>query len=156
MSFTITQSKSLNTNEIYKILFKDEFAKKDFKKVVPFDCLPNHPDYPSSFVVNTDPRGQKGEHWLALYYDEKGVCTFFDSFGNNPNYFGLDKYIQRTSTKYEYNNMQIQSLFSNTCGYYCIYFILLKSRGYNLIDIQNLFSKTNFNMNDYLITKIYK
>ena len=29
MSFLITQSKSLNSDEIYKILYKDEFAKKD-------------------------------------------------------------------------------------------------------------------------------
>ena len=156
MSFSITQSKSLSTDEIYKILKNDEFANENFKKVVPFDCLPSRPDYPSSFVVNTDPKGQKGEHWLAIYYDKSGECTFFDSFGNGPNFFGLEKYINRTSTKCDFNKMQIQSIFSNTCGYYCIYFLLLKSRGFSLKQIQNLFSKTNFNMNDYLISNIYK
>ena len=136
MSFSITQSKSLYTDEIYKILRKDEYANSDFKKVVPFDCLPNRPDYPSSFVVNTDPKNKKGEHWLALYYDKGGMCTFFDSFGNSPTFFGLDKYIERTSTRFEFNNKQIQSALSNTCGYYCIYVILLKSRGFNLNEIQ--------------------
>jgi len=156
MSFSITPCKSLSTSDIYKLLSKDEYAKKDFKNVLPYDCLPPRPQYPSSYVINTDPAGEKGEHWLALYYDKNGECTFFDSFGKSPEYFGLDKYIKRTSTRFEYNNRQIQSLFSTACGYYCIYFILLKSRNFCLNDIQNLFSRNNFNMNDYLITNIYE
>ena len=62
---------------------KDEYAKKDFKNVLPYDCLPPRPQYPSSYVIYTDPAGEKGEHWLALYYDKNGECTFFDSFGKN-------------------------------------------------------------------------
>ena len=81
MSFSITPCKSLSTSDIYKLLSKDEYAKKDFKSVLPYDCLPPRPQYPSSYGIYTDSAGEKGEHWLALYYDKNGECTFFDSFG---------------------------------------------------------------------------
>ena len=41
-----------------------------------------YPEYPSSFIVNTDTSGEPGTHWL--YYDINGNCTFFDSFGQHP------------------------------------------------------------------------
>lgn len=104
---------------------------------------------------NTDPLGKEGQHWLAFYYDINGKCTFFDSFGHSPAFFGLEAYIEKTSTKWEYNTQQLQSIFSSTCGYYCIYFILLKSRNFKMCDILNLFNKTNFNINDYIVSKIF-
>ena len=79
MSFLIKPCKSLSTSDIYKLLSKDEYAKKDFKNVLPYDCLSPRPQY----------------------------------------------------------SRQIQSLFSTACGYYSIYFILLKSRNFCLNDIQN-------------------
>jgi hypothetical protein len=52
--------------------------------------------------------------------------------------------------------MQIQDIDSNACGYFCIYFILLKSRGFSLEHISRLFSESNFILNDYLISHILK
>jgi hypothetical protein len=155
MSFLITQFKSLSTQEIFKELKKDVYCKEIFKAVLPYDCLPKAPSYPSAYVVNTDPLGKEGQHWLAFYYDISGKCTFFDSFGHSPAFFGLEAYIEKTSTKWEYNTQQLQSIFSSTCGYYCIYFILLKSRNFKMCDILNLFNKTNFHINDYIVSKIF-
>jgi hypothetical protein len=50
-------------------------------------------------MVNTDPLGKQGQHWLAFYYYYNGKCTFFDSFGHSPAFFGLEAYIEKTSTK---------------------------------------------------------
>jgi hypothetical protein len=106
-------------------------------------------------VVNTDPLGKEGQHWLAFYYAINGKCTFFDFFGHSPAFFGLEAYIEKISTKWEYNPQKLQSIFSSTCGYYCIYFILLKSRNLKMCDILNLFNKTDFNINDYIVSKIF-
>ena len=114
------------------------------------------PDYPSSFIVNTDPSGEPGTHWLSFYYDINGNCTFFDSFGQHPKSYGLLNFICKTSKKWIYNDKRLQSFYSATCGYYAIFFILLKSREFNLDQICNLFSKDNFNMNDYLVSNITK
>ena len=155
MSFSITQFEPLSTHEIHYKLKSDEYSNKIFKAVLPFDCLPKSPPYPSAFVVNTHPQGKKGEHWLAIYYDKKGKCRFFDSFGNSPIFYGLLGYIEKTATSWEYNSVQLQSIFSTLCGYYCIYFVLLKSRNIEMFEILNLFNKTNFNINDNIVSNVF-
>jgi hypothetical protein len=47
-----------------------------------------YPSYPSAYMVNTDPLGKEEQHWLAFYYDINGKCTFFDSLGHSPAFFG--------------------------------------------------------------------
>ena len=54
---------------------------------------------------------KKGQHWPAFYYDINGNCTFFYSFGHSPAFFGLEAYIEKTSTKWEYNTQQLESIF---------------------------------------------
>ena len=85
--------KPLNTFDILKAITSDEFARFDFKGVVPRDKLPQKVTYPTSIVMNTHKSSQSGEHWLALYYDENGMCSFFDSFGMDPDFYGLKDYI---------------------------------------------------------------
>jgi hypothetical protein len=48
----------------------------------------------------------------------------------------------------------MQDISSNACGYYCIYFILFKSWGLRLNEIQSLFSRDDFNFNDFLVSFI--
>jgi hypothetical protein len=142
----------LNSYQIYKILKKDDFAKQNFKAVLPRDKLPTRTTYPASYAVNTHESSKKGEHWLALHYDYNGFCTFFDPFGLSPVYYKLDKFIRRTSRGgFIHNTQQLQALTSTVCGYYCIYFILMKSRDFLLDDILSLFDKKNFDNNDFKI-----
>lgn len=114
----------MNNIEIYKNLKKDSFANSTFRAVLPRDKLPKTILYPSSFVINTHTSKQVGEHWLALYYDKNGKCTFFDSYGLDPSYYKLDSYLKSTSICYVYNKQRLQALNSKYCGQYCIYFIL--------------------------------
>ena len=41
----------------------------------------------------------------------------------------------------------VQSLFSTTCGHYCVYFILYRCHGYSMRDIVSRFS-SNLTEND--------
>ena len=105
--------------------------------------------------MNTHKSNQSGEHWLAFYYNEDGICTFFDSFGLEPYVYGLQEYLNKTSVKWIYNDTQLQSFTSKACGYYCIYFILCLSRGLGLEDSLSLFDKENFHMNDTKVINVY-
>jgi hypothetical protein len=148
--------RSLSTSDIHKEIYKDTYAKRIFKGVFPRDKLPHLDTYHSSFIVNTHPSTYPGEHWLAFYFDKSKHCEFFDSFGFSLEFYGFKKYITRYSTSNRSNLMQIQDIDSIACGYYCIYFILLKSRGFSLEHISRLFSESNFILNDYLISHILK
>ena len=116
---------AMTTNSISNILRDDPFTKTNFIGVFPRDQLPSIKYYPVSFVINTDPSYKVGEHWLGFFFDRDKTCYFFDSFGNSPEYFNLGKYTKRFANSVEYNDDQIQGFFTNTCGHYVVFFILM-------------------------------
>ena len=144
----------LNNIQIKHQLENDEYSKKHFLGVFPRDRLPEINKFPSSLVFNTDPSTLPGAHWIAMYIDEYQKCTFFDSFGFKPDFFGLESYLNRISSNVEYNSKRLQGSNSSTCGHYCIFFILLKSRNFSLETILDMFSKSNFKLNDFLIRNV--
>ena len=105
--------------------------------------------------MNTHKKNQPGEHWLAIFFDDKRRATFFDSYGFSPKSYGLDAYLKQHSKKMEYNDQQIQGITSSTCGYYCCYFIQLKCRNFSLKEILDHFDKRNFDFNDNRILKLF-
>jgi hypothetical protein len=54
----------------------------------------------------------------------------------------------------EYNYDQIQVFFSNACGHFTIFFILLFSRGFSLKDGVSCFNLKKFDLNDFTISFI--
>ena len=145
---------SLTTLDILKEINKDSYARRYFVGVFPRNRLPAINTYPASLILNTDPSGRPGEHWVAIYFNKEKEAEFFDSFGFSAEQYNFDKYIKRFSINYTYNTFQIQNIDSYFCGYYCLYFIMLKSRGFSMKQINGLFSKTNFKINDYLVSHI--
>ena len=125
----------LNSIQLYKILSKDKNTKVCFRGVYAINTLPKKAIYPSCLIVNTDPSNKPGSHWLAIYYYVNGEAEFFDSYGLNPNFYGLDNYLNKTSLNWTYNKKQIQSFYSNLCGYYCFFYLMFKCRGYSLDDM---------------------
>ena len=136
--------RALSTIDIYKELKNDYYARHFFKGVLPRDQLPRYITYPSAYVINTHPSYKPGEHWLAVFYDANKMAYFFDSFGLPPSYYGLEKYLKSTAKQVFYNHQQLQGITAITCGYYCIYFIMLKSRNFNLNEIINHFCINHF------------
>src|SRR5689334_20148323 len=120
----------MNSNQIRRELTSDAYSKRYFKGVLARDQLPNKIKKPAAYIINTENSDKKGEHWLALFYDRNCRCDFFDSFGLHPAFYNLEKYLYKTSSTWQYNKNQLQSLESSYCGNYCIYFILLRSRGF--------------------------
>ena len=105
--------------------------------------------YPQAFIVNTEPSTSVGEHWTALIVSDK-KCLFFDPLGCEIlNIFLLETLKGVGITKYKYNSCQIQSTFSNNCGYYCVAFILSFIRGFSYASFMNNFV-SELEQNDFL------
>ena len=140
----------LNSIQLHKILTTDKFTKQCFRGVFARNMLPKKALYPSCLIVNTDPSNKPGGHWLAIYYNHNGESEFFDSYGLHPFFYGLDTYLEKTSSKWTQNKKQIQSFYSNLCGYYCFFYLIAKCRGYSLDEMNfnekelNLFLKKYF------------
>ena len=130
---------SMNSLQIEGLLKKDSQAKKIFKKVCALDEI-EVPSYHSAYVINSDTSDKKGEHWVAVYFDKNRRGEYFDSYGLPPAILGLEAYMDRFSMNWIYNRKTIQSLFSNVCGHYCVYFILFSCRNISLHAILSVFT----------------
>ena len=142
----------MNSIQLNKILTTNQSTKSNFKGVFARDELPKIESYPASFILNTEKRSHPGQHWIAFYFDEKKNCNFFDSYGNNPDFFKLKSYITKYSDLLFYNKKVIQGWKSENCGFYCILFLILRSSGYSLEKICDLFHESP-NKNDEMIDK---
>ena len=145
----------MNSLQISKIIYSDKYSKKIFLGVLARDELPQKVKWPCSFILNTDKSTEPGQHWLAINYSSHGKCEFFDSLGFGPDFYDLTKFLTNTSNSYEYNKNSIQSIFSEYCGYYCVLFLLIRSRNYSFRKFLMFFDKNTL-FNDKLIEKLIK
>ncbi len=105
--------------------------------------------YPSCFIINNEPRTKPGGHWLALFYEADGSAYFFDIYGNDPSFYRLRDFIQKSATSWTWNKQRIQGL-SEYCGLYSILFLLYKARN-NEKEFFKQFKKNDYDFNDKLI-----
>ena len=143
----------MNNIQIENILTQDKFSKKHFIGVFSRDNLPSKVIIPSTLIFNSDISSGPGEHWLALNYTKNGNCEFFDSLGLGPHFYGIDKYLKDTSKICKINKNAIQSLNSSYCGFYSIFFVLVRSRNYSYKTFLNSFGK-NTKKNDIYLQKM--
>ena len=83
-----------------------------------------------SFIVNTQPSTENGEHWLAIFIDETTI-HLFDSFGRGFQDFAepFNKYLSEFSDGYKTfaERIHVQDYTSNTCGEWSLYYIFNKT-----------------------------
>jgi len=90
---------------------------------------------PMALIVNTDQNiDGAGEHWVAIYADEKSV-EYFDSYGQPPMRVGFYRLLNHLGKKWERNTRCLQHFLSSTCGHYCLYYLVLRSRGHKMRDL---------------------
>ena len=114
----------MNSFDIYKLVKRDIVLKKNFNGVFSADNFT--PVSNGIYIVNTQPSYLKGSHWV-VYYMENGLLEFFDSYGKNGVSYGLKNSIT-------FNTRTLQQNISS-CGYYCLYYSLLRCRGISLYRI---------------------
>ena len=138
----------MNSLQIDKILKGNCHSKKYFIGVFSSNNIPLHSIYPHCFIANTDKKGTKGQHWVAFYVKNSELIEYFDSFGDKPN-SDIANYLANYS-KIKSNKEEIQSVFSNSCGFYCIYFIINKCLGVKFDTIIKTLLRTK-NHSDLLV-----
>lgn len=124
----------MNTNEIEKVIQQNSCAPEVFAGVFARDRIPKRIKYPCSMVWNTDPAHKPGEHWVAVHLDEDGIGEYFDSYGLEPPAC-FKRYMQQNSVKWTWNTTQLQDVWTSACGYFCVFYIIYRSRGIPMSDI---------------------
>ena len=72
---------SLNNGQLDHLARSHPSLGPHFYGTVPCDRLPYKPDKcgPLGYIVNTEPQGQPGRHWIALW-TQNNVCELMDSY----------------------------------------------------------------------------
>ena len=134
----------------------DVFLNRYFHGTHPADQLPRHPvrRVSTAYIVNTDPAGQPGQHWLALW-THGDVCEVFDSYG-----LPLSTYtqpdLQRWFKQWKHvvqNQDTLQALDSQTCGHYALMFLKTRARGFSMQDFLARWRGDNLVLNDHLVSQ---
>lgn len=73
---------ALNNMQLDVLAEQDEYLEPFFYGTVPCDGLPLNPEKleKTAYIVNTDPSGRPGQHWIALW-TENNTCEMIGSYG---------------------------------------------------------------------------
>ena len=136
---------TLYGGDLYKLAFMDPQLWKVFGGIYAADeHLPVWRDR-QIFICNTDTHDNAGRHWTAYYFPDEGPSEYFDSKGRPPNYYGM-------APAGIHNTVCLQGP-QPVCGYYAMYYALLRCRGYSMESIVNSF-ETVPNNDDYVVTSV--
>ena len=76
--------------------------------VIVKDALPYFVDtYPSAFVCNTHSGDPPGEHWVAMFVDERG--DYFDPCGLEPQHIEFTNFMNEHCSEWSPNDSTLQS-----------------------------------------------
>ena len=117
----------LSNRQIHNFLRNHPQSKPVFLACVPADAIPTSDIFPYALVVNTGNTGSKGIHWVAFVVTSPDHVEYFDPLGKVPEDHIKDYYEQFTFRKRM--DYPLQSLFTNACGQFCLYFILRRCGG---------------------------
>ena len=121
----------------------DPILKRVFHSVHPSGGLPSRPTRTTraAYVVNTDPRGEPGEHWFGLWTEE-GACGLMDSYGVPLTTYqapGLHDWLAQWCPVWR-NDRTLQALNSTACGHYALLFSKEQARGWTMEECLEGFS----------------
>lgn len=138
--------------QIASVLSRDDILAPVFYGIYARDELAtlNHP-YPKAYIVNTDPAHKPGLHWVAMFFNTQGEGEFFDTFARFPAQKEFSQFLNRNASTWKWNSQIVQHPFSSACGPHCCFYLMLRSRGYSMSRIVNIFS-TDLLENDKLVT----
>ena len=146
----------LTTSQLNQLAYHHPTLSPLFGGTFPCDGLPDHPprERDEGYIVNTDPAGEPGRHWLGLWVSGN-ACELFDSFA-----LDLDTYETTAPLKtwlrhqFKYvtqNGQSVQSLHNQSCGGYALMFLVAKSQGQSLSEFQKQWSRHDYVANDHRV-----
>ena len=141
--------------ELYSIIEKDPKLSKNIVGIYPFDKIPKNFGNHKGLIFNNEISSKGGSHWLALFKINDNTLEFFDSFGLPEEFYGLkSRHPFLLKYKINYRNKQIQSINSDICGLYAIYYLENRVRGHSLNAIFDRFGEDYYS-NDKIIINHY-
>ena len=117
----------MESSDFVSYLSKFPSVLKLFDGVYSFDKIPTKLPVNHFIICNTDISTGSGKHWFCIYRFNQQLIECFDSLGVNTD-LKKNQLIKacnfQGALKLIVNNTQIQSGVSDTCGQFCLMFII--------------------------------
>ena len=147
----------MNSEKIRRLVKKCKVLKPTFIGVYARDNLPTRrlSELKSwALIINLDTINQPGSHWVAIYIPQKkSYMEYFDSTGRPPYHQTIIHFLKQRKY-YLYNDKVLQSVYTTTCGQYCLFYLCSRAHGIDYIDILNLFKINDTLYNDRLVNRV--
>ena len=146
----------LTTSQLNQLACHHPTLSPFFYGTVPCDGLPSNPTrrQKRGYIVNTDPAGEPGQHWLGVWTDGN-ACEVFDSFALDLETYGsagpLEKWLRRHYRYVTRNGQSVQSLHNQSCGGHALMFLVAKSQGHGMMDFLKTWSQHDYVANDHRV-----
>lgn len=150
----------MNSYQLRDILWADKHTSKFCPSVKPLNhYIDSVIVRPSITILNYDPCDKPGSHWVCVYVSIDGNIEFFDSYGMESMNKALQEKLLGADKMLIHNRIQLQG-FSTVCGQYCLAYALLRTRGYTMHEIVDIFQMTDSiierdNIVNMLINEMY-
>lgn len=99
---------------------------------------------PVGIVVNTQPSGTPGEHWVAMYWSRSGEGEYFDSYGLPPS-AEFAAYMTEESKNWTWNRTRLQEPWTTACGHFCTFYLLLRFHGHSMKTVVEYLQRKSHN-----------
>ena len=117
----------MNGYKITQILNSNPKTRQIFRGCFPCDLIPTNDFKKSVYIVNLDPRGKKGTHWITIYINFNKIY-YFDSLALHTSYCIFNSILKNYS--YIKRNVKpYQSPLAKTCAHHCISLTYFLSQG---------------------------
>lgn len=148
------------TQQLSYLAKQDPCLAPMFAGVFAADELPGVPELWSkrAYIVNTDPMGQPGTHWLAIF-THKHTCEIMDSYGLPLQWYrpkDVHEWVSEHFQQITSNAVTLQEMKSQSCGQYTLMYLKMKARGHSLADFVALFKKGDYVYNDHAVGEMVK
>lgn len=149
------------SSDFIKVLTQYPNVLKFFDGIYATNTLPSKPMKVNHFLIcNTDLASGPGKHWFCIIRTTKDILECFDSLGidNEKKNFLFHHYKQTRAIKeVKINVDRVQSLNSDTCGQFVLFFIFerLHNRDLSFDDLFNECFSVNIEANEQIITKFF-
>src|SRR5438874_1815188 len=102
-----------------------------------------------AIIVNNEPSNLSGGHWIAFYKEKSCTLEFFDSLARPLETYDKDiqDFARNVGNKLIYNINVLQEPNTTTCGGFCLYYLIHRSRAVTFTDIVKSFNMKNLSFN---------
>lgn len=143
----------MNTLQINRIMTLNRITNNFYRGCFPSNQIPPPKSpFPNSFIINTEPAGREGAHWVALFIPRQKECYYFCSYALDPPK-EIAEYLRSNFGKIQRNVYGFQSIRAKNCGKYCIIFCYFMSQGWKFEKFIKFISE--FENSDHFVNKFF-